>query len=310
MARSLAAASVASGVSVPDRYGLPSQAVSRQRFDRAAATFDSAAVLHAEARARLLERLALFGLQPERVLDVGAATGAGSAALAALYPDAQIVAVDSSFAMAQCAASNAAGVGVLVGDAHELPLATHSVDLIFANLLLPWASAETVLAEFARVLRADGLALFTSFGPDTLVELRHAWRTVDDDVHVHGFVDMHDIGDLAARAGLAEPVMDVDRLQIEYGNLESLVDDLRRTGAANSAVGRRTGLTGRSRWQAFARALRSDTSEERFAVTVELIFGQAWGTGSERAPAPADGVARIAAEDLARTASKRRSEDT
>ena len=128
------------------------QAVMRRRFDEAAATFDGAAVLHAEARARLLERLALFKLAPERVLDVGAATGAGSAALAAVYPQAQVVAIDASLPMLRRAAMNAPDAAVLAGDAHELPVESHSVDLVFANLLLPWVEPDRALAEFARVL--------------------------------------------------------------------------------------------------------------------------------------------------------------
>jgi len=297
-------------VKIPDRYGLPMQAVLRQRFDSAAATFDGAAVLHTEARSRMLERLALFRLEPKRVLDVGAATGAGSAALAALYPDAQVVAVDASLQMARRAAINAPGVAVLAGDAHELPIEDHSVDLVFANLLLPWVEPDRVLAQFARVLRTDGLVLFTSFGPDTLVELRRAWRTVDDHIHVHGFIDMHDLGDLTARAGLSEPVMDVDRLEIRYSSLEGLIADLRGTGTVNSAAGRPTGLMGRGRWQAFEEALYASAGAKQFTVSVELLFGQAWSTGGQAAPAPADGVARIAAEDLAKTAKKSRSGDT
>jgi malonyl-CoA O-methyltransferase len=297
-------------VKIAERYGLPIQAVVRRRFDAAAATFDDAAVLHAEARSRMLERLALFKLDPERVLDVGAATGAGSAALAALYPQAQIIAVDESLPMARRAATNAPGCIVCAGDAHELPIADHSVDLVFANLLLPWIEPHLVLAEFARVLRKDGLALFTSFGPDTLVELRRAWSTVDDHIHVHGFIDMHDLGDLAARAGLSEPVMDVDRLELRYSSLERLIADLRETGAVNSASGRPAGLTGRGRWQAFQKALQPRVGADQLAVTVELVFGQAWSTGGKATPRPADGVARIAAEDLARTMKKGRSGDT
>lgn len=286
------------------------QAVVRRRFDEAAATFDGAAVIHAEARSRLLERLALFRLEPERVLDVGSATGVGSLALASLYPKAQVVAIDTSLAMARRTATNAPGAAVLAGDAHELPIEDHSVDLVFANLLLPWVEPQLVLAEFARVLRADGLALFTSFGPDTLLELRQAWRAVDEHVHVHGFVDMHDLGDLTARAGLSEPVMDVDRLQVRYSSLTGLIADLRDTGAVNSAAGRLAGLTGRQRWQAFENALGARGPEAALTVTVELVFGQAWSTGRQSAQLPADGVARIAAEDLARTAKKQRSEDT
>jgi malonyl-CoA O-methyltransferase len=178
--------------------------------------------------------------------------------------------------------------------------------LVFANLILPWTLPDRVFAECARVLRPGGLALVTTLGPDTLIELRRAWTRVDERIHVHGFIDMHDIGDLAQRAGLVEPVVDVDRLTISYASLAALVADLRATGSANSAAGRREGLTGRARWQAFEAAFREQAEAGRLAVTIELVFAQAWGAGRRRATprTTADGVARIAPEDLVRTARK------
>jgi len=295
-------------VKLPDRYGLAQHAAARRGFDRAAAGFDAAAAVHAQARQRLLERLPLFRLEPARILDVGAATGSGSAALAARYPDAEVIAVDTSMAMLRRAHANnrrCSNVATVAGDAHELPFRDYSVDLVFANLLLPWCEPDRVFAEFARVLREGGLALFTTCGPDTLVELRRAWSGIDEAIHVHGFFDMHDLGDLAARAGLTEPVMDVDRLEISYVNLDALIAELRATGAGNSAVGRPAGLMGPRRWQAFATALGAATPSARVAVTVELVFGQAFGAGQPPRPRQsADGVVRIAAQELSRSLKK------
>jgi malonyl-CoA O-methyltransferase len=295
-------------VKLPDRYGLPQQAAVRLGFDRAAARFDAAAGVHAEARQRLLERLALFALEPACILDVGAATGRGSAALAAHYPDAEVIAVDTSLAMLRHAQANnrvSGNIATVAGDAHELPVRDYSVDLIFANLLLPWCEPDRVFAEFARVLREGGLALFTTCGPDTLIELRRAWSGVDQAIHVHGFIDMHDLGDLAARAGLTEPVMDVDRLEISYANLDALIAELRATGAGNAAVGRPQGLTGRGRWHVFAAAMATATGGARVPVTVELVFGQAFGAGRPRGSRDSgDGVVRIAAAELSRSLKK------
>lgn len=297
---------------IPDSYGLPQQAIARRRFDRAAASFDGADALHAEARERLLERLVLLGAQPATILDLGAATGSSSSKLAERYPSAWIIAADSSLAMALRVRHDRAASAKIVPvqcDAHALPCADESIDLVFANLLLPWVLPDRVFAECARILRPGGLALFTTLGPDTLIELRRAWAAVDERIHVHGFIDMHDIGDLALRAGLVEPVLDVDRLTISYTSPAALVAELRATGAANSAAGRREGLTGRARWRAFETAFREQAGTGRQAVTVELVFAQAWGAGRRRTePRPADGVARIAAEDLARTARKGRPE--
>jgi malonyl-CoA O-methyltransferase len=142
------------------------------------------------------------------------------------------------------------------------------------------------------------LLSFTTVGPDTLAEVRKAWACVDDAIHVHGFVDMHDIGDLALRAGLSEPVMDVDRLQVTYTDVGSFVADMRACGAGNVAAGRRTSLTARRSWAVFRDTLEATRCDGRFALTVELLFGQAWGGGLDRANVRGD--ATISLEEMER----------
>jgi malonyl-CoA O-methyltransferase len=293
-------------VSLPEGYGLPDPAVAQGRFDRAARSVDQADFVGAEAAARLIERLALFSLEPAVVVDVGAGTGRVSGQLAALYPDAAVVAIDISRPMLERAASIGAVVR-LVADAHRLPCASGSVDLVFSNLLLPWVAPDLVLAECARVLKPGGLAIMTTLGPDTLVELRRAWASVDAFIHVHGFIDMHDIGDLASRAGLVEPVIDVDRLTLDYADVDGLVGDLRAAGVANSAVGRCPGLVSRKRWAQFDAALRADAPDGRIAMSVELVFLQAFApdpTGPR--VAPTNGETRIGVDALVDQARKRR----
>ena len=282
------------------QIGLPERAAAMRGFDRAGATFDNADAVHSEARRRLLERLQLVRLEPACIIDLGSATGKGAVELAAAYPEARVVAIDRSLAMLERAQARCASVAVaaVAGDAERLPLADNSVDLVFANLLLPWCAPDIVFGEMARVLREGGLATFTTVGPGTLVEVRRAWGHSDDAIHVHGFIDMHDIGDLAVRAGLTEPVMDVDTLRVTYRDTASLAADLRACGAANVAAGRRTTLTGRRRWSEFRDALEATRDDGRFAVTVELIFGQAWGDGA--GGIRARGGAVISLEDMQR----------
>lgn len=293
-------------MSLPAGYGLPDPAVAQRRFDRAARTVDEADFVGAEAAARLIDRLALFALEPAVVVDLGAGTGRVTAQLAALYPDAAVLAIDISQPMLERAASTGA-VTRLVADAHRLPCASGSVDLVFANLLLPWVVPDRVLAECVRVLKPGGLAILTTLGPDTLIELRRAWASVDQFIHVHGFIDMHDIGDLASRAGFVEPVIDVDRLTLDYAGVGGLVGDLRAAGVANSAVGRCPGLVSRQRWAQFNAALRADGPAGRIALSVELVFLQAFApdrTGP-RVAAP-DGETRIGVDALVDQARKRR----
>ena len=259
---------------------LPGKRASRAAFERASATFAAACVVHEWARERLLDRLELVRMGPGTIVDLGCATGTGAAALARRFPTTRVVALDASFSMLRTARRTLADCGstsVAAGDAEQLPFPSTSVALLFANLLLPWCRPEAVFREAARVLGPGGLCMFATLGPDTLKEVRGAWARVDDRIHVHGAFDMHDLGDLAGAAGLQEPVLDVERIALSYADVRDLVRDLRACGAVNTALGRRTSLTGSSRWRGFVQALEANKQGGRFEVTVELIFGQAWG---------------------------------
>jgi malonyl-CoA O-methyltransferase len=270
-------------VSISLDAALPEKRAARRAFDRARA-FDTACFLHDEARRRLLERLELVRLAPRVAIDLGCATGRAANALAARYPAARVLAVDSSSTMLRSAAAHAQGaVTVLGGDAELLPLRSQCADLVLANFVLPWCRPDRLFAESARVLVDGGFMLFATLGPDSLQEVRAAFGGVDDRIHVHAAFDMHDLGDLALAAGLVEPVLDVDRLQVTYADVAGLARDLRAIGASNVAGARRRELTGRRRWDRFVERLPRG-SDGRLAVTVELILGQAWGGGANRAP--------------------------
>jgi len=251
----------------------------RRSFDRAAATYDAAAVLQAEVRELLLERLDLTRLEPRVVLDVGAATGQGARALKRRYPGAQVIAVDSSAGMLRKAARRRAWLrpfALLGADATRLPLADASVDVAFSNLLLPWCDPDALFAELRRVLAPRGLLTLTGLGPDTLKELRTAWAGVDDHVHVGGFIDMHDVGDALVRAGFAAPVLDVERYTLRYTDVRGLAADLKATGARNGAAGRLKGLTSPRRFAAMRNAYEAHRAEGRLPATCEVVFAQAW----------------------------------
>ena len=249
----------------------------RRRFDRQSATFADAAFVHDEARQRLLERLDYLKITPQVIVDLGAGCGAGAGLLSRRFPGARIIAADSSPAMLAAARRSQTGLPGVVAEATCLPFADNSVDLLLANLVMPWCDPEPLATEAARVLRNDGLLLVSTVGPDTLAEVRQAWRSVDDGVHVHGHLDMHDVADLLGRSGLAEPLTDVDRLTVTYPSVAALVDDLTACGGRNAAPARMRGLTSRRRWQQFASALDGFRQDGRIGISVELIFAQAWG---------------------------------
>jgi malonyl-CoA O-methyltransferase len=251
----------------------------RRSFDRAARTYDDAAVLHAEVRENLLQRLQLVTLVPGVVLDAGAGTGHASRALKRRYPKARVVALDSSPKMLQAAAKQQSWrrpFERVCADAGLLPLRDGSVDLIVSNLMLQWCDPDAVFAEFRRVLRPSGLLSFSAFGPDTLRELRLAWRQVDAHSHVHQFIDMHDLGDALVRNGFAAPVLDVERFTLRYLDVRKVAADLKATGAHNSTAGRARGLTSPRKFAAMQAAYEQFRQEGRLPATYEVVFAHAW----------------------------------
>lgn len=243
---------------------------------KAAGTYDEKDFFCAEIRARLLERLALISLKPASILELGSGTGTAAAQLQSTYPDAQLIQLDWSMPMLSVATTNSGSL--LCADSHRLPLADASVDMVFSNMMLPGcADPEQVFSEARRVLRAPGVFLFSTLGPDTMKELRRAWAQVDKYAHVHVFIDMHNVGDALVQAGFREPVMDVEMLTVTYADITALVSDLRGIAATNFSQRRSRGLTTPWRWKKMLAALeKSRNPDGRLPTSLEIICGQGW----------------------------------
>jgi len=263
---------------------LPDKLLARRSFERAATGYDQAAVLQQEVARRLLERLTLIKLQPRRVLDLGCGTGQCVPGLMSRYKSAQVVALDIAVPMLLQARRRGHWLRkprCICADAEYLPLADASIDLIFSNLMLQWCvDIDHVFSELQRVLRPGGLLLFTSFGPDTLRELRASWARVDGYNHVNAFADMHDVGDALLRAGFVDPVMDVERLTMTYPDVWQLMRELKQIGAHNVTAGRLRGLTGKAHIQSLLQAYEQFRSAGVLPASFEVVNGQAWGCES------------------------------
>ncbi len=262
----------------------------RRSFAKAADRYDEVAVLQREIGQRMLDRLDLIKKQPEVILDLGCGTGVATAALAKRYKKSRVIALD--FALPMLKQTQKHGTFLrkpkcVCGDLESLPLKDASVDLIYSNAAIQWANdLEATFKEFRRVLKPGGLLMFTTFGPDTLKELRAAWSHADQHPHVSSFLDMHDVGDALLRSRFADPVMDVDRMVLTYKDAMGLMQDLKILGAHNVTHDRLKGLTGKGRIKAMQQAYEELRTDGILPASYEIVYGHAWipEAGAEQRP--------------------------
>jgi len=266
------------------------RSTAKRRFSRAALTYPGASRLEAEIGTRLLERLDYVKIAPQRVLDLGCGPAREARTLAARYAGAQLLLLDFALPMLR-AARPARGLLsrlgrqraplAVCGDFDRLPFAGGSIELVYSNMALHWATQPlAALRELHRVLAVGGLLMFSTLGPDTLKELRAAAGAS----RVHAFHDMHDVGDRLLAAGFAVPVMDMEKVTMLYADARALLFDLRASGQTCALETRRRGLSGRAFGAALSAGLERQEHEGRLAVTFEVVYGHAWKAAPPRAP--------------------------
>jgi malonyl-CoA O-methyltransferase len=268
-----------------NKFEIDKKAV-RKAFSKAATQYDAAAVMQREVCKRMLERLDYIKQKPATVLDVGSGTGWGSRQLGERYPAAQIVALDIAMGMLQTARGTSGWWGKLFAgntrqhvcaDMESLPVMARSMEMVWSNLAVQWCNdLPATLAEFHRVLKVDGLLMFSTFGPDTLKEIRIAFQGVDGYNHISRFADMHDIGDMLVAGGFGDPVMDMEYITLTYNDVKGVMQDLRSIGAHNVTAGRATGMMGKKAWGMVLENYERLRLEGRLPATFEVIYGHAW----------------------------------
>ncbi|MEI7969381.1 MAG: methyltransferase domain-containing protein [Betaproteobacteria bacterium] len=271
-----------------DQFAIDNCAFRRNR-QRSASRFGEAGFLLQESGTRMFDRLPVVRLPDGPILDLGCATGAWTRRLEAQYPGRSIVALDPAPALAAIARDGArerrgwwdslrrASLRHVSADLGRLPFRAGSFAMVWSNLVLHWlAEPEAAWREIGSVLRPGGLLMFSLLGPDTLRELRGAWRLSGRPSPTLPFADMHNVGDALVRAGFAAPVMDMDKITVAYRRISDLVDDLRNQGATNVLAGRPRGLLGRGAWGRIADVLEPRGPDEKLNMTVEVVYGHAW----------------------------------
>lgn len=254
----------------------------RKGFERAAETYNESAQLQQEIASRLIERLDYMAIQPQRILDLGAGTGFVTHALKKKYPKAEVYAYDIALSMLKYNKKTAPWLKkptLVCGMAEQLPFAGQSFDLVISNFMLQWCeNLAEVFSDIARVIKPQGALLFTTFGPDSLKELRESWKKIDSYPRIHEFADMHDVGDAMLKAGLQQPVMDMEYVAMTYPSVMGILKDLKQIGATNAATERQKSMTGRQVFKRLEQEYQQYQLESgQYPISYEVLYGHAWG---------------------------------
>ena len=246
-----------------------------ESFAKAAKTYDSVAGLQRDVGEALLSYLPKASA--ETVVDLGCGTGFFLPRLKNFLAPKQLVAVDMAEGMLQFARGHRedANALYLCGDAEFLPLADNSIDLIFSSLAIQWCEdVEALFAEIFRVLKPGGRFVFSTLGPETLIELRQSWRAVDDYVHVNQFLAEHRLMAAIVSSGLEKSLWQQSTIVLQYQKLTELTRELKNLGAHNVNDGRPQGLMGKQKIKAFRNAYESHRDEQgNLPATYQVWYG-------------------------------------
>src|SRR5512134_1724238 len=148
----------------------------RRAFERAARSYDDAAVLQREICDRMLERLDYIRHRPQTILDAGCGTGYGLRQLARRYPGSVLAGLDIAHSMLRVYRGPApwwrrwlpgpVPALLVCADLEALPLQAGWAGMVWSNATLQWVNElPRAFAEVHRVLAAGGLFMFSTFGP-------------------------------------------------------------------------------------------------------------------------------------------------
>ena len=273
----------------------------KQHFSKAAQTYLAAATLQRDVELRLLEHADYLEQAPRRILDLGSGPGRAAGMLKKRWPKAEVVAIDLALPMLRQVKQHTRfwrPVKRVCGNALQLPFTDSSFDFVFSSLCLQWVNPlPDALKEIRRVLKAEGMLTFTTFGPDTLIELREAYLAIGETPSVSPFAAIQQVGDGLQASGFYNTVLDRENFTMGYTDLRALMQELHAIGATDARSGRRRGLMGKTRWQALNAAYPKHA--ERIQSTWEVITAMAFKR-ADRTDMPDDMVAAIPLDQISR----------
>jgi NADH dehydrogenase [ubiquinone] 1 alpha subcomplex assembly factor 5 len=167
--------------------------------------------------------------------------------------------------------------GALHVDLEALPFAPASFDLVTSSLAFHWINdLPGTLLQLRHILKPDGLLLVNLFAGETLEALRIALLEAESEIEngasprISPFADARDLAGLLQRAGFALPVVDSDRITVDYPDVWKLMRDLRAMGETNATALRHRHFTRRTTLLRAADIYRARFGDDKGRIPAEF----------------------------------------
>jgi malonyl-CoA O-methyltransferase len=259
----------------------------RKVFDRHATTYDQYSSLQNKISDNLFKKLDLIEITPNLILDLGCGTGRNGGILKEKYQNIRLINYDFSINMLQEAKKNqhkvlGAKSEFICGDIEKLSFSENTFDVIWSTSSLQWCNNLSDIFKRAKlILKPGGLFIFSTFGPNTLFELKNVTKRISNYQKTNNFLDVLSIKDKLVKEGFSNPVIDSEEFCLTYQNINKLFLDLRKIGATSGFKSKKIGLSGKSFLKLISDGYKEYSHDGIYPATYEAVYGYAWNTTNE-----------------------------